>query len=106
MSLGICWVVSSLFFFLYGFFFLPECARQNVHSKPIVNPRTHREYPQEGGRLDAKRHEVILAKALDGIWPVGHACAVLCWGTRRPPHRRTAAGGGCPSTALHRHGQL
>ena len=19
---------------------------------------------------------------LDGIWPVGHACAVLCWGTR------------------------
>ena len=26
------------------------------HSKPIVNPRTHREYPQEGGRLDAKRH--------------------------------------------------
>ena len=21
---------------------------------------------------------VILAKALDGIWPVGHACAVLC----------------------------
>ena len=37
-------------------------------------------------------------KALDGIWPVGHACAVLCWGT--------AAGGGCPSTALHRHDQL
>ena len=39
--------------------------------------------PQEGGRLDAKRHYVILAKALDGIWPVGHAyaCAVLCWGT-------------------------
>ena len=33
--------------------------------------------PQEGGRLDAKRHYVILAKALDGIWPVGHACAVL-----------------------------
>ena len=33
---------------------------------------------QEGGRLDAKRHYVILAKALDGIWPVGHACAVLC----------------------------
>ena len=24
-------------------------------------------------RLDAKRHYVILAKALDGIWPVGHA---------------------------------
>ena len=23
---------------------------------------------QEGGRLDAKRHYVILAKALDGIW--------------------------------------
>ena len=38
-------------------------------------------YVQEGGRLDAKRHQVILAKALDGIWPVGHACAVLCWGT-------------------------
>ena len=36
--------------------------------------------PQEGGRLDAKRHYVILAKALDGIWPVGHACAVLCCG--------------------------
>ena len=34
--------------------------------------------PQEGGRLDAKRHYVILAKALNGIWPVGHACAVLC----------------------------
>ena len=33
-----------------------KCSRQNVHSKPIVNPRTHREYPQEGGRLDAKRH--------------------------------------------------
>ena len=30
--------------------------------------------PQEGGRLDAKRHYVmILAKALDGVWPVGHA---------------------------------
>ena len=34
--------------------------------------------PQEGGKLDAKRHYVILAKALDGIWPVSHACAVLC----------------------------
>ena len=34
-------------------------------------------HPQEGRRLDAKRHYVILAKALDGIWPVGHACAVL-----------------------------
>ena len=33
---------------------------------------------QEGGRFDAKRQYVILAKALDGIWPVGHACAVLC----------------------------
>ena len=33
---------------------------------------------QEGGRLDAKRHYV---KAQDGIWPVGHACAVLCLGT-------------------------
>ena len=21
-----------------------------------------------------------IAKALDGVWPVGHACAVLCWG--------------------------
>ena len=28
-------------------------------------------------RLDARRHHVILEKALDGIWPVGHACAVL-----------------------------
>ena len=37
--------------------------------------------PQEGGRLDAKRHYVVLAKALDGIRPLGHACAVLCWGT-------------------------
>ena len=35
-------------------------------------------HPQEGGRLDAKRHYVISAKALDGIWPVGHACATLC----------------------------
>ena len=26
---------------------------------------------QEGGRLDAKRHFVIWAKGLDGIWPVG-----------------------------------
>ena len=34
--------------------------------------------PSGSGRLDAKRHYVILAKALDGIWPVGHACAVLC----------------------------
>ena len=33
-----------------------KCSLQNVHSKPIVNPRTHCEYPQEGGRLDAKRH--------------------------------------------------
>ena len=32
-------------------------------------------------RLDATGHYVILAKAPDGIWPVGHACAVLCWGT-------------------------
>ena len=36
--------------------------------------------PQEGGRLDAKRHHVIVAKALDGIWPVDHGCAVLPWG--------------------------
>ena len=28
-------------------------------------------------RLDAQRHYVILAKALDGIWPVGHASVVL-----------------------------
>ena len=35
----------------------------------------------EGGRLDAKKHYVIRAKALDGTWPVGHASAVLCWGT-------------------------
>ena len=33
--------------------------------------------PQEGRRFDAKRHYVILAKALDGIWPVGHASTVL-----------------------------
>ena len=26
--------------------------------------------------LDARRHYVTLAKALDGTWPVGHACAV------------------------------
>ena len=37
--------------------------------------------PQAGGRLDAKRHSVILAQALNGIRPVGHACAVLCCGT-------------------------
>ena len=36
-------------------------------------------------RLDAKRHYVILAKALDGIWPVGHACAVLCRDTAAMP---------------------
>ena len=34
-------------FFSLRFLFPPE---------PIVNPRTHREYPQEGGRLDVKRH--------------------------------------------------
>ena len=34
--------------------------------------------PEEGGRLDARRHYVILAKALDGIWTVGHACAMPC----------------------------
>ena len=34
-------------------------------------------------QLYAKRHYVILAKALDGIWLVAHACAVLCCGTRR-----------------------
>jgi len=33
---------------------------------------------QESGRLDAKQHYVIRAKALDGIGPIGHACAVLC----------------------------
>ena len=56
--------------------------------------------PQEGGRLDAKRQEVILAKALDGIWPVGHACAAVAirpvgiWprygGGRRVPQHSTA----------------
>ena len=34
--------------------------------------------PREGGRLDAKRHYVILAKALDGVWPVGHVAVALC----------------------------
>ena len=34
-------------------------------------------HPDSRRRFDAKRHYVILAKALDGIWPVGHACAVL-----------------------------
>ena len=33
---------------------------------------------QGGGRLDAKRHYGILA-TMDDIWPVGYACAVLCW---------------------------
>ena len=42
--------------------------------------------------------DIFLAKALDGVWPVVHACAVQHW--------VTAAGGGCPSTALHRHDQL
>ena len=51
----------------------------------------------EGGRFDAKRLYVMWAKALNGIWSVGHACAVLCW---------SAASGGCPSTALHKHDQL
>ena len=34
-------------------------------------------------RLDAKKHYDISAKVLDGtgVWPVGHGCAVLCWGT-------------------------
>ena len=50
--------------------------------------------PQEGGRLDAKRHYVMLAKALDGIWPVSHACALR------------HGGGRCLSTALHRQDQL
>ena len=44
------------FFFSTSFVFPLECSQQNVHSKPIVNPRTHYEYPQEGGRLDAKKH--------------------------------------------------
>ena len=56
--------------------------------EPIVNPEIHREFPEQflvptpsvskDLMLDAKRHYVIRAKALDGIWPVGHACAVLC----------------------------
>ena len=41
--------------------------------------------PQQGGRLDAKRRYVIVAKALDGIW------------LSPPP---------CLSTALHKHDQV
>ena len=69
--------------------------------------------PEEGGRLDAKRHYVILAKALDGIWPVVHACAVhwMVFGQLVMPVQccavlRLGGGGGCLSTALHRHDQL
>ena len=36
---------------------------------------------QPSGKRKTWCHYVILARALDGIWPVGHACAVLCWGT-------------------------
>ena len=46
------------------------------------HPRTKDREPRtrtiSSRRLDAKRHYVILSKALDGIWPVGHGCAVLC----------------------------
>ena len=28
-------------------------------------------------RLDAERNYIIQTKALDGIWPVGHGCAVF-----------------------------
>ena len=54
--------------------------------------------PQEGGRLDAERYYVIFAKALDGIFPVGHACAVLCWGTAAAAQQLHMP---CLSTALH-----
>ena len=37
-------------------------------------------HPLSSRRLDATRHSVIWAKAFYGIWLVGHACAVLCWG--------------------------
>ena len=50
------------------------CPRGGVQVSP---------FPLSSRRLDAKRHYVIWAKALDGIWPASHACAVLCWGTRR-----------------------
>ena len=70
---------------------MPKIPELQVSGKMDAQPSGRR-------RLDAKRHYVILAKALDGIWPVGHACAVLCWGTSRKPP--------CPSTALHRHDQL
>ena len=48
--------------------------------------------PEEGGRLDAKRHYVILAKALDAIWPIGHACAACAEAgqQRRVPQHSTA----------------
>ena len=51
-------------------------SKRNPHTdfgfptKIILNPR-------EGRRLDTERH-YVWAKALDGIWPLGHACAVLC----------------------------
>ena len=55
--------------------FTAKCSRQMFHGKMFT------------ANVHTKRHYVIAAKALDGIWPVGHACAVLCWGT--------ASGGGC-----------
>ena len=44
--------------------------------------------PQESGRLDAKRHYVISAKALDGIWPAAAvgASAQHCTGMTNWPN--------------------
>ena len=54
ISIESVWVVSSLFFSLW--FYSRQnvdgkCSRQNVNSDGFP-----REYPQEGGRLDAKRY--------------------------------------------------
>ena len=70
------------------------CQRGDVQVSPL---------PLSSRRLDAKRHYVIWAKALDGIWPVGHACAVLCRGTAAVPQHSTAQAwptGQIPCSAL------
>ena len=59
------WGQTHDFFFPH---YLKTCLNFKFPGRWMLNP-------QEDGRLDAKRHYVILAKALDAIWPVGHARA-------------------------------
>ena len=49
-------------------------ATEGVGTKNLSGDSRWVLHPQEGGRLDAERHYVILATALDGICPLGHAC--------------------------------